>query len=123
VRTDNSRCQVSRRRDPPPPISLQEAGRFRVYLEDVSGVSERRQLPTSERVSQKSRATKQFIIAPRSRSTPAASTTSRYARICCRRRSQPVGFGLRPRLTWSTPAASKSADFGLPNQFKIELAG
>src|SRR5438552_2659144 len=35
---------------PPPPISLQEPGRFRVLLEDVSEVSERRQLPPRERV-------------------------------------------------------------------------
>ena len=39
----------------PPLISLQEQGRFLVFLENVSEVSERRQLPPTERVSPRSR--------------------------------------------------------------------
>ena len=53
---------------PPPPISLQEPGRFLVFLEDVSEVSERRQLPPSERISPRSRA-------------PSISSRSRYVRV------------------------------------------
>ena len=41
---------------PPPPISLQERGRFRVSAEDVSELGERRQVPPNERVIARSRA-------------------------------------------------------------------
>ena len=41
---------------PPPPISLQEVGRFRVFCADVSEVSQRPQLLPRERVSPRSRA-------------------------------------------------------------------
>jgi hypothetical protein len=53
---------------PPPPISLQEPSRFRVFLEDVSEVSERWQLPPRERVSPRSRA-------------PSISSRSRHVRV------------------------------------------
>ena len=41
---------------PPPPISLHEHGRLRVFLEDISEVGEPLQLPPRERVSPRSRA-------------------------------------------------------------------
>lgn len=53
---------------PPPPISLHEPSRLPVFLEDVSEVSERRQLPPRERVNPRSRA-------------PSISSRSRYVRV------------------------------------------
>jgi hypothetical protein len=57
----------------PTPISLQERGGFAVLLEDVSEVRERRQPHQENVLAQKSRAINQFMIALRSRSTPAIS--------------------------------------------------
>ena len=53
---------------PPPPISLQNSGRFRVCPEDAGELGERRQLPPTERVSPRSRA-------------PSASYRSRAFRV------------------------------------------
>src|SRR5262245_1453996 len=53
---------------PPPPISLHEPSRFRVFLEDISEVAQRRQLPLNERVSPRSRA-------------PSESSKMRYVRV------------------------------------------
>jgi hypothetical protein len=80
---------------PPPPISLQEPSRFRVFLEDVSEVSERWQLPPRERVSPRSRA-------------PSISSRSRHVRV---RLPPPPLFlrGLRPR---APPTRSLALSFG-----------
>ena len=97
-----------------------EIGSISRYPRNGGGARERRQLPSSNALAQKSRAINKLTIAPSSRSTPAASTTltARRAFVWCRRRSQPqrsgpsdLALGVNSRLEHSRTAV-RSADQG-----------
>lgn len=91
----------------PPPTCLHEPGRFRVFLEDVSEVSERPQPPPRERVSPRSRA-------------PSISSRSRRFRV--RLPPPPPTFLNKDGPQWPDPAPVSTESLILKLPHRIHFA-